>query len=142
MDAKHLLHRTVAIVSISILVFSLISQLSANSNAATYFINKPKQSLPMGNTQAAVTNQPLAQGLIVPGEEKSYYDFVSVGDWGCTEETDKTVENILKRDPNLIIALGDYSYSNSGKCWIDKIKPIESLVKIVFGNHENKQLSS
>jgi len=43
-----------------------------------------------------------------------------------------------KRDPNLIIALGDYSYSNSAKCWIDKIKAIESLVKIVIGNHENK----
>jgi len=137
MNAKHLLHWTVAIVSISILVFSLIPQLSANSNGATY-INKLNQSLSLGNIQAAVTNQPTAHGLIVPGEEKSYYDFVSVGDWGCTEETDKTVENILRRGPNLIIALGDYSYSNSGKCWIDKIKPIESLVKIVFGNHENK----
>ena len=80
----------------------------------------------MGDIQAAITNQPTVDGVIVPGEEKSYYDLVSVGDWGCTEETDKTVENILKRDPNVIIALGDYSYSNSGKCWIDKIKPIES----------------
>jgi predicted phosphodiesterase len=137
MNAKHLLHWTLTIVSISILVFSLIPQLSANSTADTY-INKPNQSLSIGNIQAQVTNQSTAHGLIVPEEEKSYHDFVSVGDWGCTEETDKTVENILKRDPNLIIALGDYSYSNSGKCWFDKIKPIEELVKIVFGNHENK----
>jgi len=86
MDSKHLLHWTVAIVSISILVFSLISQLSANSNAATYFINKLKRSLSMGNIQAAVTNQSRAHGFIVPGEEKSYCDFVSVGDWGCTRK--------------------------------------------------------
>ena len=141
MDAKHLLLCTVVpIVSILNLVFSLIPQLGANSNSASYSIDNPKP-LSLENMQATVTNQPTAHRLVVP-EEKSYYDFVSVGDWDCTEETDKTVENILKRDPNLIIALGDYSYSNSGKCWIDKIKPIESLVKIVFGNHENKQLSS
>ena len=91
----------------------------------------------MVNIQATVTNQPTLYRLIIPGKEKSYYDFVSVGDWGCTEETDKTLENILKRDPNLLIALGDYSYSNSGKCWIDKIKPVESPVRIVLGNHEN-----
>jgi 3',5'-cyclic AMP phosphodiesterase CpdA len=70
-------------------------------------------------------------------ETKSYLDFVSVGDWGCTPETDKTINNILKRDPNLVIGLGDYSYSDSEKCWMDKIKPIAGIVNIVFGNHEN-----
>ena len=80
----------------------------------------------MGDIQVAITNRPTVDGVIVPGEEKSYYDLVFVGDWGCTEETEKTVENIPKRDPNVIIALGDYSYSNPRKCCIYKIKPIES----------------
>ena len=65
----------------------------------------------MGDIQVAITNRPTVDGVIVPGEEKSYYDLVFVGDWGCTEETEKTVKNIPKRDPNVIIALGDYSYS-------------------------------
>ena len=87
--------------------------------------------------QTPITDLTVPHNLTSPKEIKNYFDFVSVGDWGCTQETDKTVDNILKRDPNLVIGLGDYSYSNSEKCWIDKIKPIEGLVKIVFGNHEN-----
>lgn len=48
-----------------------------------------------------------------------------VGDWGCTGETDKTVANILKRDLDPVIGLGDYAYSMTIKCWIDKITPFE-----------------
>jgi hypothetical protein len=67
MDAKQLLHWTVAIVSISALAFSLIPQLRANSNSAAYFIDNLKQSLSIGNMQATIMNQPTAYGLIVPG---------------------------------------------------------------------------
>jgi hypothetical protein len=69
MDAKHLLHCTaVASVSISILVFSLIPKLSANSNNATpYFKNKPKESSSMVNIQATGTNQPTLYRLIISG---------------------------------------------------------------------------
>ena len=124
------------IVSISILLIILIPHVGAKSGGiVSYFTGKPG-SFPIGNVQASGTNLTLLNESVIP-KDKSSYDFVSVGDWGCTGETDKTVANILKREPNLIIGLGDYAYSDSVKCWMDKIKPFEKLVRIVLGNHEN-----
>jgi len=103
----------------------------------SYFINKSKESLSTGNIEAAIANLTQAVELMAPINEENYYDIAAVGDWGCTENTDKTVENILKLNPDLVIGLGDYSYSNALKCWIQKIKPIEDRIKLVLGNHEN-----
>jgi hypothetical protein len=35
----------------------------------------------------------------------SIFNFVAVGDWDCTGETEDTVENILAQDPELVLAL-------------------------------------
>lgn len=34
------------------------------------------------------------------------FNIVAVGDWDCTSETDDTVDNIIKRDPELVLAFG------------------------------------
>ena len=36
----------------------------------------------------------------------------AVGDWGCNSNTGKTVSNIKNKDPDLVLALGDYSYQS------------------------------
>ena len=41
----------------------------------------------------------------------SIFNFVAVGDWDCTSETEDTVDNIIDQDPELVLALGDFSYS-------------------------------
>ena len=68
---------------------------------------------------------------------KSIFNIVAVGDWDCTGETEDTVENIIEQDPELVLALGDFSYSGDADCWFDIIEPIADKTKIVLGNHED-----
>jgi hypothetical protein len=69
---------------------------------------------------------------------KPIFNFVAVGDWDCTGETEDTVRNILDQDPELVLALGDFSYSGDADCWFDLIEPIVDKTKIVLGNHEDE----
>ncbi|MGI0052564.1 MAG: hypothetical protein ACRD8K_12595, partial [Nitrososphaeraceae archaeon] len=43
-------------------------------------------------------------------DRKSIFNIVAVGDWDCTSETEDTVDNIIKQDPEFVLALGDLSY--------------------------------
>jgi hypothetical protein len=67
---------------------------------------------------------------------KSIFNIVAVGDWDCTSETEDTVDNIIKQDPEFVLALGDLSYNGKAKCWLKLIEPIAEKTKIVIGNHE------
>ena len=69
---------------------------------------------------------------------KSNFNIVAVGDWDCTGETEDTVDNILDEDPELVLALGDFSYSGDADCWFDIIDPIADKTKIAMGNHEDE----
>ena len=62
---------------------------------------------------------------------------VATGDWGCNSDTKNTVNNIIAKKPSLVLALGDYSYQPTTKCWLNAIKPIDKVTKINIGNHEN-----
>ena len=63
---------------------------------------------------------------------------VAAGDWGCSGNTEKTVNNVKNMNPRLLLALGDYSYEKTSTCWLDLIKPVDSITKINFGNHEGE----
>ena len=69
---------------------------------------------------------------------KSNFNIVAVGDWDCTGETEDTVDNILDEDPEVVLALGDFSYSGDADCWFDIIEPIADKTKIAMGNHEDE----
>jgi predicted phosphodiesterase len=62
---------------------------------------------------------------------------VAAGDWGCSSNTEKTVNNAKSMNPQLLLALGDYSYEKTSTCWLDLIKPVDSITKINFGNHDD-----
>jgi Calcineurin-like phosphoesterase len=64
------------------------------------------------------------------------FNFAAAGDWGCTPDTTDTVKNIMDRDPEIVLALGDLSYNSSAQCWLDIIDPIAEKTKIAIGNHE------
>src|SRR5439155_6071629 len=65
--------------------------------------------------------------------------FAVAGDWACRPETVATVENIKAKNPDIIFALGDLSYENTGDCWLNEISPLDKTrIKVVMGNHEEE----
>jgi predicted phosphodiesterase len=66
------------------------------------------------------------------------FNFVVAGDFGCGDEAKKTVESMISKKPELVIALGDLAYKKNPDCWFNLISPLEnkSKVKIAFGEHD------
>ena len=73
---------------------------------------------------------------ITPPVKKHPFNIAVTADWGCEEDTKKTVQNIQKKNPELVISAGDASYHKSSECWFDIIKPLKSKMKIAMGDHE------
>jgi hypothetical protein len=50
-----------------------------------------------------------------------------------------TVNNILDKNPEFVLGLGDYAYyGRNANCWFDDIRPIDNIMKIAIGNHDVK----
>ena len=63
---------------------------------------------------------------------------VAAGDWHCTDEAVTTLNVAKSLKPEIILGLGDYSNTKTESCWVDLSKPVDSLTKIAFGNHDNE----
>jgi hypothetical protein len=63
-------------------------------------------------------------------------NIVAAGDWGCSDNTGKTVQNVVNSNPKLLLALGDFSYDKTSTCWFGVMKPLDSITKINIGNHD------
>jgi predicted MPP superfamily phosphohydrolase len=68
----------------------------------------------------------------------SNINIVATGDWGCTKNTEATINNTKSKNPELLLALGDYSYQKTAACWLNLIKPLDSVTKINIGNHDDE----
>src|SRR5688572_2689124 len=55
-------------------------------------------------------------GRFVESQNFSDFNFALAGDWGCTKNTEKTVELIQKQNPDIIFSLGDTSYAPNLDC--------------------------
>jgi hypothetical protein len=64
------------------------------------------------------------------------FNFAAAGDWGCKGETTETVNNILDKNPELVLGLGDFSYGDDAGCWLEIVEPIDDIMKIAFGNED------
>ena len=64
------------------------------------------------------------------------FNIAIAADWGCEEDTKKTVENMQNKNPEIVIANGDLSYEESSDCWFEIIRPLKSKMKIAMGDHE------
>jgi predicted phosphodiesterase len=76
------------------------------------------------------------ESLYATDEVLPHFNFAAAGDWGCSSDTENTLNSIQSRGPELVLGLGDYSYDTSADCWLDIIRPIEKIMKITIGNHE------
>ena len=74
---------------------------------------------------------------IEPAQAITDYNFGAAGDWGCNSNTEDTVDNMDAKNPERVLAIGDYSYTSTGSCWFSRIAPIDSITEITIGNHED-----
>ena len=63
---------------------------------------------------------------------------VAGGDWHCTPDAATTVNVANSLKPQLILGLGDYSSTETESCWVNLSKPVDSITKVTFGNHDNE----
>ncbi|MGG6460655.1 MAG: hypothetical protein ACM3JQ_04420 [Candidatus Eiseniibacteriota bacterium] len=62
--------------------------------------------------------------------------FVAAGDWSCNGITKRTVSSIRSKNPDLVLALGDFSYQEGTGCWFNIMSPLLNKTKIVIGEHD------
>ena len=60
----------------------------------------------------------------------SDFNFAAAGDWGCNSNTVDTVNNIVNKNPELVLGLGDYSYEDTADCWLEIITPLDDKIEI------------
>jgi hypothetical protein len=78
-------------------------------------------------------------GPTIPDAAAAVPDFniAAVGDWGCKTDTTATVNNILSKNTEITIGLGDnVYYEPTADCWFQIIAPIEDQMYNVIGNHD------
>jgi hypothetical protein len=66
------------------------------------------------------------------------FNFAAAGDWGCNSNTVDTVNNIINKNPELVLGLGDFSYEDTPNCWFEEIAPLDDKMKITIGNHDDE----
>jgi hypothetical protein len=129
-----LLRSGILIVSIILIIFSLTIMIMMT---ATPTISLEKSGITIKNQYAyASPTSSSSSSLPQTAVTLADFNFAAVGDWGCTSDTIDTVKNIVDKDPELVLALGDLSYNSTAKCWLEIIGPIADKTKIAIGNHE------
>lgn len=88
-------------------------------------------SLTEGSTEAG-SNANITSST-VPG-----FNFAAAGDWGCNEMTLRTVNNMQNKDPELVLALGDFSYQKDTGCWFKIISPLLNKTRIAIGHRTSR----
>lgn len=68
-----------------------------------------------------------------------FFSIVAAGDWGCGRVANRTLDYILNKQPAVVLALGDLSYDRNSDCWLNRVKPIISRVKLAIGYHDLDQ---
>src|SRR5918998_555663 len=70
------------------------------------------------------------------GSSLSDFNFAAAGDWACESNAENTLNNIVNKNPELVLGLGDYSYDDTADCWLEIIAPLDEKMKIAIGNHD------
>lgn len=71
-------------------------------------------------------------------KEVQKFNFVAAGDFGCGDEPGRTIDGMIKKNPEFVLALGDLSYEKSATCWLNSVIPLDmdGKLKISFGTHD------
>ena len=134
---------------LSFVIFNFTTILSANDEDDGFFSVTPEdyysfedngdeESKVVGKENNTLNQNPIqaSSSPTTSTVKKSSFNIAVTADWGCEKDTKKTVENIQKKNPELVISAGDASYHKSSECWFDIIKPFKSKMKIAMGDHE------
>jgi predicted phosphodiesterase len=103
-----------------------------NNNNNNNNIPRTAVSLTESNNDGSSTTSAAANGSTGPAD----FNIAAVGDWGCTSNTEDTVDNIISKSPEVVIGLGDNAYQIDPDCWFDIVEPIDDIMKNVIGNHD------
>lgn len=62
------------------------------------------------------------------------HNIMAAGDWYCNQETQRTIDNVVHANPDLIITTGDHVKDvASADCWIGMSKHLKDRIKIAVG---------
>lgn len=64
------------------------------------------------------------------------FNFAVAGDFGCSKNTENTINNMKDKKPELVLPLGDLSYDKTATCWLDLISPFSDKLKVTLGYHD------
>lgn len=66
------------------------------------------------------------------------FNFVAAGDFGCGKNANRTITNMLAKEPEVVIGLGDLSYQKTADCWFHVVSPLDTdgRLKIAIGDNE------
>jgi predicted phosphodiesterase len=104
------------LISLTVLTITIIFSLLLNFQTNTFGLEYKEQNATLIRTD---------------------HNIIAVGDWYCNEETKKTINNILAKNPDLVITTGDQvKNSPSASCWKKMSNPIKDKMKIAIGNHD------
>src|SRR6476620_3366936 len=106
------------------------------SSSTSFYHTKHLRNLYCLIIAAALISGTIASSGTPSAFGEPYVNIAAAGDWGCTGNTQDTVKNVQKQNPDLLLALGDHSYANSPGCWFDTIRPVGSITKVGIGNHD------
>jgi hypothetical protein len=67
------------------------------------------------------------------GNNKKSFNFAAVGDFGCSKNAKKTIDNIKDSKPELVLPLGDLSYQKNANCWFDIMSPLKDKLMVTLG---------
>ena len=119
---------TVSIIILSIIIIMTIPSISIEKSG----IAIKNHSAYSSSAASSFTSDPTIAASIALAD----FNFAAAGDWGCTSDTVDTLKNIIDQDPEFVLALGDLSYDDSAKCWLDIMSPIANKTMIAIGNHD------
>ncbi len=123
----------ILLFSTLVIMFLLTQNNYINALAQTTMKNEIKSNVFPGSNVNKISFNMVSKDNVSPKED---INLVAVGDWSCDKEAKTTTDDIINTNPELVIALGDLSYSKTGNCWLDMVHPLTNKLKIAFGNHD------
>ena len=138
-NRKRILHRRPYVISVLAILSILIIIIIISPSTVVILKNTSYASAIVEATPKTKTTR------ILPD-----FSFAAAADWACNSNTVNTVNNIITKNPKLVLGIGDYYYSDyyneslgggatpaAAQCWFKIIKPIEQKLRIAIGNHEH-----
>ena len=124
LNANRVLYVLVVCIS-----FTILLEINISSNV--YAEKQPTNDIINNNASSSST----FNSTLMFVDEK--YNIIAAGDWYCNEETERTIQNVINANPDLIITTGDHVKDvKSAKCWINMSEQLKDKMKIAIGNHD------